>query len=318
MASGLDHACSHSADGAPRCWGDDEVGQTGADGHGFGRVERVEAGGYTTCAVDHLGALRCVGFNHHGQLGDGSVESRSEPVVVPGIPPSLAVAVGHGHTCALTRGGDAYCWGWNSLGQAVPGGGYNEPPRRVDGVPPLVRLVAGYTNTCGLTEQGDAWCWGEVTEGAPRRMAGEVVDIGIGADFLCLARSTEVRCFGAEPGGDGPPFPTGGRSFPFVATTVSAEADHLCFGAARDVYCLGKNDNGQLGNGVFGGVESEPVLVRGLEGTVQGLAVGLRHSCASTTEGNWCWGWNDKGQLGDDTGIHSLTPLLVEPSADWR
>lgn len=62
------------------------------------------------------------------------------------------------------------------------------------------------------------------------------------------------------------------------------------------VWSMGGNEFGQLGNGTFGGEVHEPRLVKGLDGIVSILAVG-DHSVALKNDGTvWIWGFNGSGQ----------------------
>ncbi|MEO0425537.1 MAG: PKD domain-containing protein [Pseudomonadota bacterium] len=65
------------------------------------------------------------GFNREGQLGDGSVESRSEVRAVPGLSQGIsAVSAGGDHSLALARSGDCgflWSWGNNTFGQLGDG-----------------------------------------------------------------------------------------------------------------------------------------------------------------------------------------------------
>jgi alpha-tubulin suppressor-like RCC1 family protein len=98
LALGRAHSCAKTADRALLCWGEGTRGQLGrpvADpcprGTGqcdprptavpiLGAVEKVAAGGDTTCVLLAAGGVRCFGANDAGQLGDGSTEDRSVPV----------------------------------------------------------------------------------------------------------------------------------------------------------------------------------------------------------------------------------------------
>ena len=50
----------------------------------------------------------------------------------------------------------------------------------------------------------------------------------------------------------------------------------------------------------------------GLLSNVAAIAPGTRHACALKTDGTvWCWGKNDRGQLGDGTKVDSAYPVKV-------
>lgn len=79
----------------------------------------IAAAGSHTCAVTTDGAAKCWGSNSSGQLGDGSGNHRNnKPEPVSGFGFGVAsIAAGGSHTCAVTTGGAAKCWGRNAEGQ---------------------------------------------------------------------------------------------------------------------------------------------------------------------------------------------------------
>ena len=50
----------------------------------------------------------------------------------------------------------------------------------------------------------------------------------------------------------------------------------------------------------------------GFSRNVVAVAPGMRHICARKTDGTvWCWGKNDRGQLGDGTKVDRAFPVKV-------
>src|SRR5207253_335143 len=76
------------------------------------------------------------------------------------------------------------------------------------------------------------------------------------------------------------------------------------------VWCWGRNDEGQLGDGTTLG-RPAPVQVAGITGALA-VSGGYHHTCALLSDGTvQCWGRNLEGQLGDGTTTSSATPVRV-------
>jgi len=79
-------------------------------------------GAQHTCGLTSGGTAYCWGANEEGQLGDGTFAPRRlTPTPVAGGLTFTSLALGEVHTCGLTSGGAAYCWGWNGGGQLGDG-----------------------------------------------------------------------------------------------------------------------------------------------------------------------------------------------------
>ena len=110
---------------------------------------------------------------------------------------------------------------------------------------------------------------------------------------------------------------------------LCAKAAHIAVGSAHTcavldngaVYCWGANDSGQLG---ASGVAESPTPVKVALGQVTEIAAGgvpgntaASHTCA-LTQGRqvYCWGANDRGQLGGGDPQGTPEPALVSSLSD--
>ncbi|MFO7564240.1 MAG: hypothetical protein R6X02_16455 [Enhygromyxa sp.] len=85
--------CGIKADKSAVCWGKNDYGRLGdgtlgdrpkkaAPVKGLAGVAQISVGVHHACALLEDGDVKCWGKNGHGQLGDGSLEDRHEPVSV--------------------------------------------------------------------------------------------------------------------------------------------------------------------------------------------------------------------------------------------
>ena len=121
-----------SNNGGVKCWGTDTYGELGNVGTGQQKypVNVTDAGGTAltgmvgvsagrehTCAVAMGGGVKCWGRGVQGQIGNGVESNQDHPVDVVGSELFIALAGSKGsHQCALTRGGEVMCWGFNFYG----------------------------------------------------------------------------------------------------------------------------------------------------------------------------------------------------------
>ena len=120
------HACALLTDESLRCWGPGFYGELGSTQYsegifgvsGLSVKTLARGGGYRTCVITHDDAARCWGQGWNGGLGTGSTTDRSSPAAVKidrstELSGVSMITVGESQTCALTAGGEVYCWGFS-------------------------------------------------------------------------------------------------------------------------------------------------------------------------------------------------------------
>jgi alpha-tubulin suppressor-like RCC1 family protein len=87
--------------------------------------------------------------------------------------------------------------------------------------------------------------------------------------------------------------------------------DEMALDSSGAVWVWGNNLSGQAGNGTHDGQILTPQRVPGLSGVVQ-IAAGDASDYALKSDGTvWAWGYNEQGELGDDTTLNRLYPSQV-------
>ncbi len=249
IAAGSYHTCALTSEGGVKCWGNNVNGRLGdgtttdrytpVDVNGLSSgVIAIAAGGSHTCALTSEGGVKCWGINGTGQLGDGTIISRTVPVDVSGLSNGVtSISAGFYHTCIVTTEGGAKCWGYNSEGQLGDGTTANRyTPVQVSGLSSGVSAITvGGFHTGALITDGEMMSWGSNNYG----------QLG---DGTYLDRYTPVDVFGMGS----------------VVSRIVGGGYHTCaLTDGGDVKCWGYDNYGQLGDGSFR-YSATPVSVSGL------------------------------------------------------
>jgi len=177
---GFASACVEVDSGLPQCWGSNVWWSLGI-GSGYsvesspvnltvvpsGRTVMSLSHGRThACALLDNGSVMCWGDNSEGNLGDGTIISRSSPVW-----PNLwgrAVSIieaGYDTTCVGFVDGGAACWGDNTYGQLGDGTQADRRvPTNVTGTAAaavFTSFTLSFSTSCALLGNGTTVCWGD-------------------------------------------------------------------------------------------------------------------------------------------------------------
>jgi alpha-tubulin suppressor-like RCC1 family protein len=122
------------------------------------------------------------------------------------------IDAGFFHTCGVTTGDRAYCWGYNINGQLGDGtsGSPRATPAPVAGELRFNSVSAAVFHTCGVTLAGRGFCWGENGQGqlgdgttttrlSPTALGGDLslVQLSAGDSFGCaVAGAGRAYCWG--------------------------------------------------------------------------------------------------------------------------
>lgn len=281
-------------------------------------VMRISAGGPHTCALKTNGKLVCFGHSTFNELGRPNADDvacaapffydylanpahqcsgKLLEVSFGALAGTSRVVSGESHSCARA-GGRAMCWGATANGA-------------------LGRPLAGPSELNAQIVVTDP--------GALTPLDGVLEIASDGAKHTCALRTNGVVCWGLNDVGQLGADPTTVMQRPFAGPPVAGTTGALAIGVAERVTCAVRSDAtvacwgadlAVLGDGGAGS-SFAPLAIKGpggvgLLGNVAAIAPGARHACALKKDGTvWCWGKNDRGQLGDGTKVDATYPVKV-------
>ena len=240
------------------------------------------------------------GYNGYGQLGINNTTDSKVLAQTWNISGVKQVTAGETHTVALKQDGTVWAWGRNQYGQI----GDNTTTDRLipvqvlgkDGegeITGITAIFAGNSHTVALREGGTVWAWGRNNYGQ------------LGDDTI-TNRHVPVQVKGR-----------GGEGELTGVTAISAGGNHtVALNENGTVWAWGYNGCGRLGDGTTTDrLTPVQVLGEGGEGELTGvtaISAGGNHTVVLNENGTvWAWGYNECGQLGDNTTTDRLTPVQV-------
>ena len=234
VSSAWGHTCGVKTNGTLWCWGQNRRGQLGIGviDHRHGTPQQVgtatdwrsvTVGGWHSCALTVDGSASCWGHNLFGEVGDGTVRTRTRPTPVDGSNTWLQLSAAWGQTCGVTQTGRLLCWGFNRQGQLGDGTLTNRAhPTAVDATQTWTQVTTGDGSTCATAADGRLWCWGDNRYGQ----------------------------LGSSPGDKPAPSPVEVAALTSPVQLISAGWLHACvIPSGTSFTCWGNDEAGQLGDG---------------------------------------------------------------------
>lgn len=234
------------------------------------------------------------------------------------------------------------------VGEGAPVAGAAPAPSRADteGGADWAQVSSGYYHTCGVRTTGRLYCWGQGTRGqlgtggtgntsVPTEVSGAATNwksVSAGSAWTCAIRTNgTLWCFGRDDFGQLGNGPGGGDVLTPVQVgtatdwkSVSAGLGETTCGrrANKRVYCWGRDNNGQVGNGPAGSSNVERPTVVGTNADWTMVSTGGYHTCGRRSNGRvYCWGDDQDGAVGDGGGApgtdRSSPTQVAGAHADW-
>ena len=241
------------------------------------------------------GSLWTWGKNVFGQLGDNSVVFRSSPVqTISGGTNWKYIKAGYSSTAGIKTDGTLWIWGHNSYGKLGDDTRVHKssPIQTIAGGTNWKQVdITGYYHSTAIKTDGTLWTWGLNTDG----------QLG---DSTMIQKSSPIQTIA---GGNNWKQVSGGGS-----VTAAVKTDGT-------LWLWGANLNGQLGDNTRVSRSSPVQTISGGTNWKQ-VSMGEFHNTAIKTDGTlWTWGFNNSGQLGNNTLTGTSSPIqTVAGGTNWK
>jgi alpha-tubulin suppressor-like RCC1 family protein len=354
IAAGPAFGAAVKTDGSLWTWGTNYMGTLGLNlGYAADKSSPTQVGGlYTwasvaagrkqTFAVKTDGTLWAFGYNNYGQLGNNSIANTSSPVQIGSDTNWSKVNAGYFTTFAIKTNGTMWSWGRNDDGQLGQNNLTNiSSPVQIGSLSTWSNIAGNYS-TVATKNDGTLWSWSSNDQGnlglgdtVPRSSP---VQIGSDTDWSKLGSNLktnaaintagELYIFGDNEYGQlginsvadaSSPTQVGAQIYGWIDADVGG--DHI--GAIRadgTLWTWGRAQAGQTGQNTGAPTpiqRSSPVQV-GTDTNWLKIKNQRNGMMAIKTDGTlWAWGYQDQGQLGDNSTIPRSSPVQIGALTDW-
>jgi alpha-tubulin suppressor-like RCC1 family protein len=302
--------------------------------------KQVSTGGRGTFAIKTDNTLWCWGNNSYGEIGDNTVTSRSSPVQTIAFGTNWkSVAGGWNHIAAIKYDGTLWLCGEGSFGRL----GDNTTTKRSSPVQTIAfgtnwkSVACSNGTTIAIKTDGTLWAWGynlvgQVGDNTVTHRSSPIQTIAYGSNWKAVQTCVESsgNCHVSAIKTDGTlwiwGFGTSGQLGNNSAISRSSPVQTIAFGTNwRQVacgyshtaaiktdgtlWCWGSNNVGQLGDNSITN-RSSPVQTVTFANNWKQVTCGNSSTYAIKNDGTlWSWGYNNNGQLGDNTTTNKSSPV---------
>ena len=298
---GYKYSLAIKTDGTLWAFGANTVGQLG-DGTTTSRSSPVQIGtltnwkeisagwalSATSLAIKTDGTLWAWGIGTSGELGDGTLTSKSSPVQIGTRTDWQFVNSGGGTGHAITSSGSLWGWGVGAGGKIGDGTQLSKTsPVQIGSLTNWLKVNSSDSHTMAIKTDGTLWGWGLNGSGQLGDLT--ATNRSSPVQITTLSDWTHVTC---------------GNGF-----SVGVKTD-------GSLWAWGTGTQGQLGLSL---PANRPALVMPYEYKWRAFFMGGSHTMAIRTDGTlWAWGQNLNGQLGRGNNTSTQSPVRIGTLATWK
>lgn len=243
------------------------------------------------------GGLWLWGHNGFSNLGTNDRVHRSSPVqTVSGGTNWKQLSSGSHHVSVIKTDGSLWTWGYNTFGQLGDASqtSRSSPVQTVSTGTNWKQVSSGFTYTAAIKTDGTLWTWGRNlwgnlgnNDGSQATQSSPVQTVAQGTNWKLVA------CGGYQ--------------------TAAIKTDGT-------LWMWGSNNFGELGNNSGVAHRSSPIQTISGGTNWKFVACGNYTTSAIKTDGTlWTWGWNQFGQLGDNTTTNRSSPVqTISQGTNWK
>ncbi len=247
----------------------------------------ISSGYFNTIGIDKNGQVWGWGYNYYGQLGNNSVTSERTPVSILGSKKTFCnIVSGRYHSTSIDKNGQVWTWGYNNYGQLGDNSVISRlTPVSIQGAKKtFCNITDGFFYSLVIDKNGQMWGWGYNFFG----------NLG---DNSTVSKCTPVSIKGAK------------KTFCKVSSGYYHVEGIDKYG---QVWGWGYNTKGGIGDNSITS-KCTPVSIQGAKKTFCNISSGYFNTVGIDKNGQvWGWGYNDKGQLGDNSIVSRCTPVSIK------